>query len=106
MSDDEAKSRKEINLFSAKDLKINDKEADHFFSNLITLAIIGEEVVLGLGVRGVKEEEINNVKIDRYLHLTIPHFLRTVELFNRNVDFIRDNIVQGNKNVGNSKKTK
>jgi hypothetical protein len=67
-------------------LDIVDEEVEHIFSNLISFNTNPEEVCMGLGIRDVKEPNV--VYIQKYLHLTIPHFLRFSEAINKQVEML------------------
>lgn len=69
-------------------LEIFDEEAEHIFSNLISFNINPEEVCMGLGIRSVQEPNV--VNIQKYLHLTIPHFLRFADAVNKQVDLLME----------------
>ena len=67
-------------------LEIIDEEAEHIFSNLISFNVNPEEVCMGLGIREIKDP--NQVNIQTYVHLTIPHFLRFAEAVNKQVNLL------------------
>jgi hypothetical protein len=67
-------------------LKIDDKDAAHVYSNLISFNVNPEEICMGLGIRDVKDPQSVNIK--SYLYLTIPHFLRFADAVNKQVNLL------------------
>ena len=67
-------------------IEINDDNAESIYSNLISFNVNPEEVCMGLGIREIKDP--NQVSIQTYVHLTIPHFLRFAEAVNKQVNLL------------------
>lgn len=67
-------------------IEIMDDNADNIYSNLISFNVNPEEVCMGLGIREIKDS--NNVNIQTYVHLTIPHFLRFADAVNKQVNLL------------------
>ena len=73
-------------------LEIVDDNARHLFTNLISFSVNPEEVCMGLGIRDIKDQ--NRVKLDSYVHLTIPHFLRFAEAVNKQVNLLIEKAIR------------
>jgi hypothetical protein len=70
----------------AEKIEITDDDAENIYSNLISFNVNPEEVCMGLGIREIKDP--NQVNIQTYVHLTIPHFLRFAEAVNKQVNLL------------------
>ena len=69
-------------------LEVVDDGAQHLYSNLISFNVNPEEVCLGLGIRDIKNPNV--IRVNSFLHLTLPHFLRFAEAVNKQVDLLID----------------
>ena len=56
--------------------------AQTFYANVVFASATGEEVVLSFGIRDNQDDQ-GRVKVTHRLAMTIPHFVRTVQLFDR-----------------------
>jgi len=69
-------------------LEFLDDEAQHIFSNMVFFRVNPEEVCIGLGIRDV--QDVGMVKVQNYVHMTIPHFLRFADTVNKQVELLVD----------------
>lgn len=67
-------------------ITINDSEAEHIYSNLISFNVNPEEVCMGLGIREVQDQ--SELNVHSYLHMTVPHFLRFAEAVNQQINLL------------------
>ncbi len=61
-------------MYKEEDMEIFDEEAKHQFTNIVSVLANPEEACLGIGVRDVQNPNV--VKVESYVHMSIPHFLR------------------------------
>lgn len=86
MSDKEVKEEPKIGTKNLNGLEVQicDDHALHYFSNFILTMCNDEEVILGFGNRKIKR--MNEVEINSYFHLTIPHLKRLSKLLIQKID--------------------
>jgi len=69
-------------------ITVNDEQAPHLFSNLISVHVNPEEACLGIGIRDVAQD--SQIMMQHYVHLTIPHFVRFAQAVNQQLQLLVD----------------